>query len=246
MRLWQIVVGFLWVAVIVRADQAEDLARIHLEVIGGKGRIDALQSMRASGYVVTGGKKVRFTLLAARPNRLRLETGGDGRSLVQASDGESAPWKMDTSVSTPQAQVMGESEGRLFSTDAEFDDPLVGGAERGFAFDFAGDVMIAGRKMQRVLVTRKLMDTFALLVDADTYFILAKIEQRQSVGGRRVEIVTRYDDYRPVAGVLLPHKVAVMTDGKLVQQTVIEAVEANPAVTRETFVRPMFVEPSPK
>lgn len=231
---------------VAKADQAEDLARIHIEVIGGKERIDALQSLRATGYVVTGGKKVRFTLLAARPNRLRLETGGDGRSLVQASDGETAPWRMDLGVSPPQAQAMSESEGRLFSTDAEFDDPLVGGAGRGFAFDFAGDVTIAGRKMQRMLVTRKLMDTFALLIDADTYFILAKIEQRQSVGGRRVEIVTRYDDYRPVEGVLLPHKVAVMTDGKLVQQTVIEAVEANPAVTRETFVRPLLVGPLPK
>ena len=240
------VVGCLWLAVFARADQAEDLSRIHIEVIGGKERIDALRSLRATGYVVTGGKKVRFTMLAARPNRLRLETGGDGRTLVQASDGETAPWKMDTGVSPPHAQAMADSEGRLFSADAEFDDPLVGGAGRGFAFDFAGDVTLAGRKMQRILVTRKLMDTFALLVDADTYFILAKIEQRQSVGGRRVEIVTRYDDYRPVAGVLLPHKVAVMTDGKLVQQTVIETVEANPIVTHETFARPLFVGPSAK
>jgi hypothetical protein len=156
------------------------------------------------------------------------------------------PWKFDATVSPPRYQAMAEAEGRLFSADAEFDDPLVAGAARGFGFDFAGEVEIAGHKMLRVLVTRKLTETFAILVDADTYFIVAKIEQRQSAGGRRVEIVTRYDDYRPVAGVLLPHRVAVMTDGKLVQQTLIERVEANPEVKSETFARPLVALPSGK
>ena len=100
---------------------------------------------------------------------------------------------------------------------------------------------MAGRKVVRILVTRKLTDTFSLLVDAETYFIVARIEHRNSVSGRRVEIVTRYEDYRPVDGVLVPHQVAVLSDGKIVQHTVIENVEANPVVTAETFVRPQTV-----
>jgi hypothetical protein len=113
-------------------------------------------------------------------------------------------------------------------------------AVRGTVTD-AGELEVAGRKVVRILVTRKLTDTFSLLVDAETYFIVARIEHRNSVSGRRVEIVTRYEDYRPVDGVLVPHKVAVLSDGKIVQHTVIENVEANPSVTAETFVRPQTV-----
>jgi len=40
---------------------------------------------------------------------------------------------------------------------------------------------------------------------------------------------------------LVPHKVAVLSDAKIVQHTVIENVEANPSVTAETFVRPQTV-----
>ena len=87
-------------------------------------------------------------------------------------------------------------------------------------------------------MTRRLRETFSVLVDAETYLIVARVEHRQSAGGRRLEIMTRYEDYRPVRGVLVPHKVAVLTDGKLVQLTVIETVEANPAVTAEMFARP--------
>ena len=244
MRVGQILLGWLLIAGLVRADQAEDLARIHLEVIGGRERIAALTALRASGVVVTGGKKVRFTMLAARPNRLRLETGADGRSLVQASDGVDAPWKYDTGIWPPHYQAMADGEARVFAADAEFDDPLVAGGARGFVFDYAGEVEAGDKKLLRVLVTRKLTETFSVLVDPETYFIVARVEHRQSAGGRRVEIVTRYGDYRPVDGVLLPHKVAVLTDGKLVQQTFIEAVEPNPAVTAATFARPRAAVPA--
>lgn len=242
MRMWKFYLGWLFLVGLARADQAADLARIHVEVIGGKERIDALVGLRASGYVLTGGKKVRFTMIAARPNRVRLETGAEGRSLVQASDGVDVPWKFDTGKWPPRYEPMEAAEGRVFVSDSEFDDPLVAGAARGFVWDYAGELDVAGRKCVRILVTRKLTDTFSVLVDTETYFIVARIEHRNNASGRRVEIVTRYDDYRPVDGVLVPHRVAVVLDGRIMQHTVMENVEANPPVSAETFVRPQTAE----
>ena len=244
MRVWQFFFGWLCVAACVRADQAEELARIHVEVLGGQERIEALTALRASGVVLTGGKRVQFTMIAARPNRLRLEMGAEGRTLVQASDGVDAPWKLDTGVQPPRYGRMAEGEGRVFAADAEFDDPLVAGAARGYGFDYAGEVDAGSKKLVRLLVTRKLKETFSVLVDGETYLIVAKVEHRQSPGGRRLEITTRYDDYRPVQGVLLPHKVAVLMEGKVVQLTVIETVEANPVVKAETFTRPPVAVPA--
>ncbi len=241
MRVWQFFLGWLGVVAVGRADLAEELARIHVEALGGPERIGALTALRASGVVLTGGKRVQFTMIAARPNRLRLEMGAEGRTLVQASDGVDAPWKLDTGVQPPRYGRMAEGEGRVFAADAEFDDPLVAGAARGYGFDYAGEVDAGSRKWVRVLVTRKRQETFSLLVDSETYLIAAKVEHRQSAGGRRLEITTRYDDYRPLRGVLLPHKVTVLMDGKVVQVTVIEALDANPVVTAEMFTRPREV-----
>jgi hypothetical protein len=238
MLIRNLLVGWLLLLGCARADQSDEIARIHTEVIGGKERIEALTALRAAGFVVTGGKKIRFSMIAARPNRLRLETGAEGRSLVQVTDGIAAPWKIDTGVWPPRHQAMADAEAKLFASDAEFDDPLVAGAARGFACDYAGEVDSGGRKMSRILVTRKMTDTFSLLVDAETFFIVARFEHRETVGGRRTEIVTRYEDYRPVDGVMLPHKVTVAVDGKAIQTTVIETIEANPLLTPETFARP--------
>jgi len=70
------------------------------------------------------------------------------------------------------------------------------------------------------------------------WLILLRVEQRVTAGGRRRQIVTRYDDFRPVEGVLLPHKVTLTTDGRVEQQMIMEKIETNPEITRETFTRP--------
>lgn len=224
-----------------------DMARIHLEVIGGKDRIQALTAMRVTGYVLAGGKKLRFTMISARPNRVRLETGAEGRSLIQVSDGIEPPWKFDTGNWPPRYVPMAEGDARIFTADAEFDDPLVAGEERGYTFDYAGEVPAGEKKnLLRILVTQRRGTPFSILLDPETYFIVARLEQHSAPSGRNVQIVTRFDDYRPVAGVLIAHRVSMVSDGKPVQQTFIESVEPNPTLTAETFARPEVTAPPVK
>ncbi len=231
---------------VARADQATDIALIHLSAIGGRERLSALTGLRMSGFVTVAGKRVRFTMIAARPNRVRLETGDNGRSLVNASDGVEPAWEFDTGTWPPRYRAMSDAAAKAFTADAEFDDPLVAGPARGFRLEYAGEAEIDGRKFLRVLVTKNLMDTFTLLIDEETYFIVLRVEQRTTTGGRKRQIVTRYDDFRPVDGVLLPHRVTLMTDGRVEQQMVMEKIETNPEVTPETFTRPRAASAAPK
>jgi hypothetical protein len=228
----------------LRADRVDDLARIHIEAIGGKQRIEALGSLRAAGSVVANGKQVRFTLTAARPAKVRLETEGGGRSLVQAYNGAEPAWEFDTGAWPPAYRTMAEASAKTFVADAEFDDPLVAGTARGYVFDYAGEVEINGRKLLRVLVTRKMTDTYSLLIDDDTYFIAMRVEHRTSAGGRKLQVVTHYEDFRPVDGVLLPHRVIVAVDGRVTQETTIEKIDANPKLKDDSFTRPKVSLPA--
>jgi hypothetical protein len=245
MRLRWFFLGAL-AAVGARGDQVTDLVRAHVEALGGIERIEALTAMRATGQVVAGGKRVRFTLTAARPDRVRLETENGARTLVQGTDGKEGPWEFDTGSWPPRYRVMPESAARGFAADAEFDDPLVAGAARGYAFDFGGETTADGRKMTRLLVTKNLTETFAVLLDLETKMIVLRVESRTSAGGRTLQVLTRYDDYRTVEGVMLPHRVTVIADGAVKQQTVIERIDANPALTAETFARPKAGAPARK
>jgi hypothetical protein len=239
------ILGFAFSAAGLQADRAVELALIHTEAIGGLKRIEALKAIRVTGHVATvGGAQVRFTMVAARPALVRLETERGGRTLVQGTDGVEPAWEFDTGTWPPQYRAMNAAVAKTFVADAEFDDPLVAGASRGYTFDFAGEMEVGGRKLLRVLVTRKLADTFSVLLDDETFFIVMRIEHRESAGGRRLQLVTHYEDFRPVEGVLLPHTVTLAIDGRATQQTKIARIEANPEVVEGTFSRPKVTAPA--
>lgn len=229
---------FLTVATALWADRATDLVRIHVEAIGGRERLAALASFRANGSVVVAGQEMRFTMTAARPNRVRLETERGGRMLVQGTDGNEPAWEYDSDAQPPRVRAMTEGAAKTFVADAEFDDPLVGGVERGYAFDFAGEMEIDGRKFLRLLVSRKLQEPFSVLLDPGTYLLVMRIEQRTTVLGRKVQVMTRYGDFRPVQGVLLPHEVTTVIEGRTSQQTKIASIVPNPMLVPDPFGRP--------
>lgn len=220
------------------AARAEELVAIHVEAIGGRARIAALHAVRANGEVIAGNKRMRFTMTAARPASVRLETDEGGRTLVQVTDGRHPPWEFDTGHWPPQYRDMPATSARTFAEDAEFDDPIVGGAARGFTIEYAGETAMDGRKYLRLLVTRRLTQTFALLLDNETFLIAQRIEEKKNPLGGTAHLVTLFDDYRPVDGVLMPHRIAFFVDGRPKQQTVIDSVEANPELGEDTFVRP--------
>jgi hypothetical protein len=229
----------------LRADRAEDLARIHVAAIGGREHIAALTALRATGHAFVNGQKVGFTMIAERPNRVRLETERSGRTLVQSSDGVGDPWEFDTGQWPPHYRAMDPAAAKIFAADAEFDDPLVGGSDRGFQIEYAGETELDGRKYARLLVTRKLVENFSLLLDPDTCFIMMRIDERVSAG-RKIQVVTRYTDFRPVEGVLLPFEITTSVGDRVSQRTKIDAIEANPKLADDTFVRPMVPVAPPK
>jgi len=218
-------------------DVAEWVAR-HREAIGGGESLAGLRSLRAEGTVQAGSSTVRFHFFAARPAAVRLETERGGRTLVQATDGTEPPWEFDTGQWPPTYRAMAPAAARVFAADAEFDNPLVAAAERGYVLEDGGEVQVEGRRWRRILATRRLVETVFLFLDPETGWLAQRLEEKEGPGRRKVRILTRYEDPRPVAGVLLPHRVVQVVDGVIRQTTVITRMEANPALEPDLFKRP--------
>src|SRR5690349_17055863 len=110
---------------------------IHIEAMGGRKRIDTLSALSATGEMEIAGRRLSFNLIAARPNRLRVETHDGTRVLVQGTNGVDPAWELDQR-GTPKYRIMPETVARMFVADAEFDNPVIAGIGRGFKFDLAG------------------------------------------------------------------------------------------------------------
>lgn len=215
------------------ADRAAEIARIHVEAIGGREAVAALRALRMTGWVATETRRVPVTLVAERPARLWMETVFEGRRVVQGWDGVARPWRWESGGSV---QELSAEAAERFLVDAEFDDPLVAWEGR-HRLEFAGEREVGGKKLLRVLVVRRLTENVFVLVDPQTYFIVLRV-QELTAGGRRVAWVTRYEDHRPVNGVLVPHAVTALEGERMVQHVVFERVEGNPRLEEGLFTQP--------
>jgi len=224
------------------ADQAVDLARLHTEAIGGAARIAQFSALQATGTVRIAERTMHIGLVAQRPNRVRTIVQAQGYMLIQAYDGVNPPWQIDASAKSPGPQSIGEAAAHDFINDAEFDDPLVNSSERGYSIDYAGTAEANGKRIFRLLVTHRLTETFELELDGDTYFIIRRLSTRELADGREIRLETRYADFRPVAGVIVPFRIGIYVGDRLLNETVLESVEPNPPLAAAVFSRPATPE----
>lgn len=217
------------------ADLAADLARISVEAAGGAAAHEALRGLRAVGTTRVGDREARFILYAERPARLRVESLGPDGSLVRAGDGVHLPWKKDDPLQP--ARRLGREEEREFLFDADFDQPLHDFARRGISLDFAGDAVVDGRPVQKLLAVVRFTQVVTLCLDEETR-LLVRRDQTRRIRGRETVLETHYSDFRAVAGVLLPWRVRTVAEGRVLTETVIETMDANPPLPDDFFAPP--------
>lgn len=219
------------------AELAGDIARIHLEAIGGEARLARLESLRASGQVRAGDQTMTVQMWAARPNRIRLELEAGDRRLIQGWNGQDAPWVKNGAEAKLQEMPTGLQDD--FKADADFDDPLYQSEARGFRLSYAGEDEVGGRPVVKLEARRaSVRETSVLYLAADTYFIVRQDRTRQRADGSTLSTQTFYADFRPVQGVILPHRITVWAEEKLLNEVVLDWMEPNPPVDANLFAKP--------
>jgi len=222
--------------VTAQAQLGLEIARQHAARAGD--RLAALTALRAEGRIFVNNEVVPFTLVAQRPNRLRVETRTTQRRTVQAYDGVNPPWVSQSEVAAGAPQVMGEGEARDFIANADFDGPLVNFAGKNYSVDYAGEEPIDGHTAAKLLVMNQRDDIFFLWVDAETHEVVKRTVYR-AFGSQRVAVDTFFKDFRSVGGVLQPHRIETVANGRTIYVMRIDRMEANPpAITPDIFIRP--------
>ncbi|WP_221031899.1 hypothetical protein [Actomonas aquatica] len=215
------------------ANVAADIARIHVEAIGGVDRINRLESLRAGGETVASGQEMDFQMWARRPNAVRIEVEAQGLYMVQGWSGEGEPWIQ--AGAEGERRAMPPALASAFKLESEFDDPLVNPEERGYVLDYAGEDEVGERPVVKLIATRSASDQSVLYIAADTYFIVRQDRVQLRPDGSKSETQTFYGDFRPVQGVILPHKVVVWAGEELVSETMMNWMEGNPPLEKGMF-----------
>jgi outer membrane lipoprotein-sorting protein len=236
----------LLAALPLRADEfGAAVAKEHAERAGD--RLAALKSYYAEGRTLINNEVVQFRLWAARPDRLRVESFTENRRVVQCYDGRHEPWIGHTAVAHGNPEPMSPGDARDFIANADFDDPLVDYAAKGYTVDYAGEERVNDRRTAKLLVMSARNDVLFMWVDAETHEIVKRSYFRITKEGERQTVDTYFSDFRDVGGVLQPHRVETKIGDATLYLMVTAKMEPNsPQVTDDIFAPPPGWEERPK
>ena len=224
----------------VRVDglSVDDVIAKHVAARGGKAKIQAVRSVRATGTADAGGGRVaRVTREIQRPGRIRLEFTYQGLTGVYAHDGTTG-WEIAPFRGKFEPESLPPETARAAVDQLDLEGPLVDWRAKGHKILLVGRTTIAGRGAYELVTTLAGGAMRRDFVDAET-FLLARSEAARPFRGRNVVLETSFGDYREVAGLRFPYLIETRAKGRpQTLRIVVEKVELDPPIDEARFRKP--------
>jgi len=193
----------IWVAAPVPAD-AQDAHKILeqcVKAVGGSKTISRVQTVSLDGTLSAGAedKPGTYTFILKQPNRYYSEIRTDGRTLIDAYNGKST-WHQTESgeIST----LLGEQAVQVESAARYYNARMQSLSKLKIGVAYKGQTQVRGRETQQVELTYPTGVQWEVYFDPQTHLI---VEEKATIAGVSRDIF--YDDYRPVNGLKIPHKI---------------------------------------
>ncbi len=234
--LWVVVALFLGEMTAV-AGVAEDLITLHLDAIGGENVVRSLQSVRREGYNLFEERRIPLLVYSSESNLMRIEMDlGNAGKLIQGYDGENA-WKVRIRDEQLIEESLSLQEAKQLAHDAIFRSSLLDLRTEENQLEYLGEQVREEKRCYLIKVIEPDGHQSVLEIDAETYQIVRQAST-QYLRGREVPSVITFSDFRPVAGVWLPHRIETLLDERLTVVTVYESIKANPVFAQTLFQAP--------
>jgi len=231
-------VAFLAAGSAATAQTVEDVVRRYLDARGGIVKLRSVQSLRLTGTMELPGVSAPFVLELKRPGKMRTEFTVEGQAGIRAWDGRVAWKRLPLPGEGPRAMDPDEAAEARAEADVDLS-PLVDFRAKGYSVELAGRDRLPGGDTWKLVVRGPDGPPRTLHLDARTH-LTVQVVDRRDLDGREVEFVTEVGDYRPVSGLVFPHRMEVGPKGSPDRQRlVIRRIEVNPPLDDSRFAMPV-------
>ena len=186
---------------------APELLKRHAAARGGSDKWSNVRTISIEGTQTSFSTPNPFRLVRKRPNLYRIEQTMLKQPVVEVYDGRTAWWINGLMGNTWPLQAPPTFAKRI-AREAEFMPPLLANPADGNKLQVVELAPFEGKPAWHVKVTRKdgLEETWYL--DPKTFLEVARISTTVDFG-QEMEERSYYSDWKPVDGLILPHRVEV-------------------------------------
>ena len=195
------------------APTVEDVIAKNIEARGGKEKLAAVQSARATGKMTMGPMEVPFVMEWKAPNRIRQEFTVQGKVGVTAYDGSTA-WLVMPFMGKTEPEKMTADDTTDMAQEAEdfVQGYLVDYQKKGHQVRLVGKKDVEGTEAYELEVTLKNGDVIHEFLDAESYLTIRE-ETKVERDGQEVEVIKTPGSYKEVDGLVLPHTLSNQIKG---------------------------------
>lgn len=223
------------------AQTVDEVLAKHIAARGGKEKLAAVQTARATGKMTMGPMEVPFVMEWKAPNHVRQEFIVQGKAGVRAYDGTTA-WMHMPFMGKADPEKMAEEDTADMAQEADLiEGPLVNYQQKGHQVRLVGKKEIEGTEVYELEVTMKNGDVTHDYLDAETYLTI-KQESKHKQGDQELEVETAIGNYQQVDGLTLPFSINSTIKGAPAgaggQSITIEKYELGAAIEESRFAFP--------
>lgn len=217
----------------------DQVVQKHIDAQGGTEKINAIQTMKATGNASLMGGQVEapLTMIMKRPNSMRMEMSVQGQSLVQAFDGTTG-WMINPFIGSNEAQKSSDEDNKTMKDDTDFiGGPLYDYKAKGSTLQLIGKEDLDGTPVYKVRVDRKSGTAMYVYIDAQTFLVIRSAGRRRQMG-QDLDLETTLGNYKQVNGVMMPFTIDQKNQGQPLMHYTIDKVEVNVPTDDSMFRMP--------
>lgn len=229
------------VALPLHALTADELVEKNIAARGGREKLAAIKSTRATGKSIMGGDdgtiEMVSTLVVERGGKLRQERTMQGLTSITAIDGDVA-WSLNPFGGRREPVLLPPDAVKSLKVEADIDGPLVDYKAKGHKIEYLGTEDVDGTEAHKLRVALANGDEQIVYLDPD-YFLQIRERTREKTRGVENESETDIGNYELVEGVYMPFSFEIGQPGGYRYFKInVEKIEVNTEVDDALFKVP--------
>jgi peroxiredoxin len=201
--------AFVLLGIFIGLGQAQTVDEIVNKYVAATGGVEKWKSLE-SFAVVSRSEGWSFDLYWKKPNRIRIEVAIQSPAPgldIRSFDGTTG-WRLSPMEGSETARFMSGAEILDLQEEGDAFRELIDYKTKGHRVELVGKESVDGSPAYKLKLTKPSGEVVHIFLDAKTFLEVKRVRHVRFPGdGQYREFVTVIGDYRPVGGLLLPHRV---------------------------------------
>lgn len=228
--------ALLFLTLNVQSQTVDEILANYFENTGGEKKWAALKSTKIEGLVSTQGIEIQGTIYSMKPNLQRLEFDIQGKTMIQAYDGETA-WMINPMMPSLEPQKMPEEAAQEFTSE-QFESEFLNYKEKGHTVELIGKKEIEGAETFEVKLTKK-DGTVQFHYFESENFVPIMFKRTIISGPAKGQFDETYlSDYQEVDGIMMPYFMERKMNGQSIMKITIQSITLNEDLKDDLFAFP--------